>query len=92
MTVDAEGCLWVAIWGGWEVRRYTPGGQLDTVVELPAAQITSCAFGGPDLSTLFVRSAKDGLSARTAAQQPGAGALFRVEVGVEGLPARQFAG
>ena len=58
MTVDADGCLWVAIFGGSAVHRYTPDGALDVRVELPVTHPTSCTFGGPQLSTLFITSAR----------------------------------
>jgi sugar lactone lactonase YvrE len=92
MTVDAEGCLWVAFYDGWSVRRFTPDGRLDRVVELPTARITSCAFGGPDLADLYVTSATDGLDAGQLHDQPLAGALFVVRPGVGGLPITPFAG
>jgi sugar lactone lactonase YvrE len=92
MTVDAEGCLWVAFYDGWSVRRFTPDGRLDRVVELPTARITSCAFGGPDLADLYVTSATDGLDAGQLHDQPLAGALFVVRPGVGGLPVTPFAG
>lgn len=92
MTLDAEGFLWVAIWDGGAVRRYAPDGTLDLVVELPAAQITSCAFGGAGLDELYITSASDGLSDQQRREQPHAGAVFRVRPGVSGLPTRRFAG
>jgi sugar lactone lactonase YvrE len=92
MTIDAEGGLWVALWGGWAVHRYRPDGALDRVVEAPAAHITSCAFGGPALEDLFVTSARDGLEEAELAAQPYAGAVFRCRPGVAGLPAHRFAG
>lgn len=92
MTIDAEGCLWVAFYDGWAVRRFTPQGELDRTIELPAARTTSCAFGGPGLARLFVTSARDGLSESELAEQPQAGALFVVEPGVAGLPITPFAG
>lgn len=92
MAVDAEGHLWVAIWGGSAVHRYRPDGTLGTVVHLPAAQITSCAFGGRDLGDLYVTSARDGLGAGELAEQPHAGALFRVRPGVIGRAAHPFKG
>jgi sugar lactone lactonase YvrE len=92
MTRDAEGCLWVAFYDGWAVRRFTPAGKLDRTIALPAARTTSCAFGGPDLSDLYVTSARDGLDALRLAEQPLAGALFVVRPGVTGLPTTPFAG
>ncbi len=92
MTVDAEGGLWVAFYDGWSVRRFTPDGRLDRIVELPTAHITSCAFGGPGLADLYVTSATDGLSDEQLRDQPLAGALFVVRPGVRGLPITPFAG
>ncbi len=90
MTVDAEGCLWVALWDGWAVRRYSPDGRLLTTVEVPAQRVTSCAFGGPALSTLYITTARVGVKDFT--DQPSAGALFAVDPGVAGLPAGEWAG
>lgn len=92
MTIDADGFLWIALWDGWCVRRYSPDGLLDTVVELPTAQITSCTFGGDDLGELYITSAAEGLSDRERGDQPHAGAIFRVRPGVHGTPAALFAG
>jgi len=92
MTVDAEGCLWVAMWDGWSVRRYSPSGDLDRIVQFPVARVTSCAFGGADLADLYVTSASTGLSASEAADQPLAGGLFVVPPGVRGLEATPFGG
>lgn len=92
MTVDAQGGLWVAFYDGWAVRRFTPAGQLDRTIELPAARTTSCAFGGPALDRLFVTSACDGLSRAQLAEQPHAGGLFVIEPGIAGLPITPFAG
>lgn len=92
MTLDAQGFLWVAVWGGWAVRRYSPNGTLDAVLHLPASQVTSCAFGGPDLGDLYVTTASADLSARERAAQPLAGALFRCRPGVFGRTANLFRG
>jgi sugar lactone lactonase YvrE len=92
LTVDAEGYLWVALWDGWSVRRYSPSGDLDRIVQLPVARPTSCAFGGPDLADLYVTSAAGGLSASELAAQPLAGALFVVRPGVRGVEATPFGG
>lgn len=92
MTIDAEGFIWVAMWGGSAVRRYAPDGVSDLVVELPTSQITSCAFGGEDLSDLYITSATSGLSKQELEKQPSAGALFRCRPGARGLPAPPFEG
>lgn len=92
MTVDEEGFLWVAFWGGSAVRRLAPDGRADAIVQFPVTQVTSCAFGGPDLSDLFVTSARSGLTDAALSEQPLAGGLFRVRPGVRGLPSPPFAG
>lgn len=92
MAIDADGCLWVAVWGAGQVRRYTPAGRLDTVVELPATQVTSCAFGGRALDELFITSAASGLGEAANREQPHAGAVFRVVPGVTGAPPDPFRG
>ena len=86
LTVDAEGGIWVALWDGGAVHRYTPDGDLDLRVVLPVRQVTSCAFGGPGLAELFITTSRDGLSGDTGA----AGAVFRCTPGWTGrlpLPA-----
>ena len=89
MALDAEGGLWVAIHRGHAVHRYTPGGALDAVVEVPPAQVTACAFGGPGLDELFITTSRENLP---AGQDPLAGALFHLKPGVRGLPLGTFAG
>jgi sugar lactone lactonase YvrE len=92
MTVDEEGLLWVAFWDGAAVRRFTADGRLVTTVGFPVSRVTSCAFGGDDLSELYVTSAKNGLSDAQLEEQPLAGGLFGLSPGVRGLPQRPFAG
>ena len=87
MTTDAEGCLWIAHWGGGRISRVDPEGRLMRAVPLPAPNITSCAFAGEGLNRLFVTSASRG-----AEGVPEAGALFELDVGVVGLPPRAFGG
>jgi sugar lactone lactonase YvrE len=87
LTVDAEGGVWVALFGGGAVRRYTAEGGLDAVIELPTPQVTACTFGGRDLDELFITTSADDREG-----DPVAGSLFRADVGVRGLPAREFAG
>jgi sugar lactone lactonase YvrE len=84
-AVDAEGYLWNAHWGGWRIVRYAPDGRIDRVVPMPVEQPTSCAFGGADLTTLFITSARDGLSGSALAAQPLAGGLFAITTEVPGL-------
>ncbi len=92
MTVDADGYLWVAHWGGWRLTRFSPEGTAERTIELPVAQVTSCAFGGSDLDTLYVTTAAIGLDQNDRARQPLAGGLFEISVGIKGLPANRFAG
>lgn len=84
LTIDAEGCVWLALWGGSSVRRYSPAGDLIGEVELPVQRVTSCAFGGPDLDRLFITTASVGASPD---DPPRAleGALFVVEPGCTGV-------
>ena len=91
-AVDAYGYLWNAQWGGSEVVRYTPDGRVDMTIRMPVEQPSSCAFGGADLTTLFVTSAWDGLTPAKRAQQPIAGGLFAIETGVKGLALPLFEG
>jgi sugar lactone lactonase YvrE/DNA-binding IclR family transcriptional regulator len=92
LTVDADGFVWSAHWGGWCVTRYDPDGRIDRVVDLPVPRPTSCCFGGPDLSTLFVTSARIRLSARQLADAPLSGAVFSLRPGVRGQLDTPFAG
>jgi len=84
LAVDADGCVWVALWGGAAVARYGPDGRPRQTLEIPAGNVTCCAFGGPDLGTLYI----------TTAAGPGrcAGALFACRPGAAGLPANPFRG
>ncbi len=91
MTVDSDGCLWVAFWGGNAVRRYSPAGELLAVIDVPAAQVTSCSFGGPGLADLYITTASHGLDPSEAAATQ-AGGLFRASTGARGLEASRFAG
>jgi sugar lactone lactonase YvrE len=93
LTVDAEGGIWVAFWGGGAVKRYAPDGSLLASLRLPVTKPTSCAFGGPDLATLFVTTAREGLDDAAHALQPGAGRLFSiVGLGIQGLPCQPYRG
>jgi L-arabinonolactonase len=86
-TVDSDGGVWNAQWGGARVVRYTPDGDISQVIDLPVSQPTCTAFGGPDLDLLFVTSARDGLREGQLADQPLAGDLFIFRTGFKGLPA-----
>lgn len=86
MAVDVDGCVWVATFGGWRLDRYTPDGAKIGEVRLPCANITKLAFGGADRRTVYVTSARKGLSEAELAAQPLAGALFTFRVAVPGLP------
>jgi sugar lactone lactonase YvrE len=89
LTVDAEGGVWVALFGSGVVHRYTRAGVLDGVVEVPAAQVTACTFGGPRLDRLYITTSRENLPPEA---DPLAGALFAVDAGVAGRPVREFAG
>jgi D-xylonolactonase len=84
--VDAEGCVWTALWGGWSVVRHDPSGKQVQPIRLPCANITKAAFGGPTLRTLYITTAWKGMSAAERAAQPLAGGLFAVAVEAQGLP------
>jgi sugar lactone lactonase YvrE len=86
LTLDAEGCLWLAVWGSSELRRYTPDGRLDTAVKLPVSQVTSAAFGGADLSTLYITTARENFTPADLREQPHAGDIFACTPGVTGRP------
>lgn len=90
MTVDATGDLWVAIYGGGAVRRYTPAGELRQVLHVPAEQATCCAFAGPGLHRLYVTTATEGWSGQRRRSEPGAGLVYRFETDSFGTPARPF--
>lgn len=91
-TVDAEGGVWNAQWGASRVVRYWPDGREDRRFTLPTKQPTRPAFGGPDLTTLYVTSAHDGMDASMRATDRHAGDLFALDPGVSGLPEPRFAG
>ena len=88
LTVDAEGGVWVALWGGGAVHRYTPGGTLSAVIKVPVPKVTSCTFGGAGLDELFITTSRYGEDAPNAS----AGAVFHADPGVAGLPAAPFRG
>ena len=86
LTLDAEGGLWLAVWGSGELRRYLPDGRVDVVVSLPVTQVTSAAFGGADLSTLYITTARENFTPADLAAQPHAGDIFACTPGFTGRP------
>jgi sugar lactone lactonase YvrE len=86
LTVDADGCVWVAMWGGGVLRRFAPTGHQDAAIAVPASQPSSCAFGGPGLADLYVTTARVGLTEQELRAQPLAGRLLRLHPGPVGLP------
>lgn len=92
LTLDADGCAWVALWAGGAVHRYMPDGTLDRVLPLPTTHPTSCTFGGPDLRDLYITTAAIALTPDARAHQPLAGSLLRCRPGVQGKAAFRFKG
>lgn len=86
VVLDADGCLWVALWDGWGVRRYSPEGELMLHIPFPCARVTKLTFGGRDLRTAYVTTARIGLDVSALAEQPLAGALFAFDAPVAGNP------
>ena len=91
-TVDADGCLWNAVWNGRRIVRITPDGRLDRSIDVPVTNPTCLAFGGSDLGTLYVTTSRQGLSDAQCAAEPHAGSLFAIRPGPRGLPEPEFAG
>jgi sugar lactone lactonase YvrE len=89
LAVDADGHLWVAMHRGGTIHRYRPDGTFDGLVDVPVRNVTACTFGGPQLDQLFITTSRRGMG---DAAEPAAGAVFRADVGVTGLPAATFAG
>ena len=93
MCVDAEGCLWVAFFGGYHVQRFSPDGErLETVVTPGAPQTTCCCFGGPDLDTLYITTAREPIAGVQTEGEPNSGSLFAAQVDAVGQPTNLFAG
>jgi xylono-1,5-lactonase len=84
--VDAEGCVWTGVFGGWGLQRYSPNGEPLQKIRLPCSAVTKAAFAGDDLRTLYITTAHVALNAEERKQQPLAGGLFRAHVDVPGLP------
>ncbi|PZU08796.1 SMP-30/gluconolactonase/LRE family protein [Sphingomonas sp.] len=85
-TIDAEGCLWIGLFGGWGARRYDPDGRLMAHIPFPVANVTKIAFGGDDLATAYATTARKGLSPENLKHQHQAGDLFAFDPGTRGLP------
>lgn len=85
-TVDAEGCVWIALYGGWEARRYSPTGELLERIRFPVSNITKIAFGGEDLRTAYATTARQLLKPEEIANQPQIGDLFQFRVHIPGIP------
>jgi sugar lactone lactonase YvrE len=92
LAVDDEGGVWVALWGRAAIRRYTPDGELERVLAVPAHNVTACCFGGDDGRSLYVTSASVDLSEEKRRELPLAGNVFVTDAGVSGPPAQPFAG
>lgn len=92
LTIDSEGGVWSAKWDGWRLVRYQADGKIDRVIRLPVPRPTSCVFGGRHLDELYVTSARWGLDDATIRQAPLSGSLFRLDVGIRGIPEPEFAG
>jgi sugar lactone lactonase YvrE len=90
MCIDVDGCLWVALWDGHAVHRYSPGGELLAVVDVDAPQVSSCCFGGAAGSTLFITTSQEGMDATQRARNPQSGKVFCVDVDTSGRPAAAF--
>lgn len=91
-SVDSDGFLWNAVFDGSCLRRYAPDGRLDRVVDLPVTRPTACTFGGQDLATLYVTTARFRLTPQQLAAEPHAGGVLAIDVGARGLPEPLFAG
>jgi sugar lactone lactonase YvrE len=89
LTVDADGFIWSAHWDGWRVTRYDPDGAVERVIGLPVPRVTSLCFGGPQLDTLYITSARIGLTGEQLRAAPLSGGLFGCRPGVRGQPANQ---
>jgi sugar lactone lactonase YvrE len=92
LTVDSEGFVWSAFWGGWKVVRYNPEGKVDREFRLPVPNPTSCTFGGAKLDELYITSASLGLSPEEKKQHAQSGDLFCLKAGITGMDEPRFAG
>lgn len=90
IVVDDQGGVWVALWDGWKIRRYSPDGHVDFDMDMPVPRPTSLCFGGENNAILFVTSARTRLPAATLSEAPLSGGIFTVDVGFKGVPTNQF--
>lgn len=86
IAIDSEGYLWNCHYNGWRITRYSPDGKIDRVIKIPTQSPTSCCFGGDDLKTLYITSAKRDVPEKETINQPMAGNLFAIDVDVTGIP------
>lgn len=93
MTIDSDGMLWIAHWGGWKVSKWNPkiGRRLEEI-KIPASQVTACAFGGDNFDELYITTARVGIKDEDLKEQPNAGGLFRVKTDVKGMISYKFRG
>ena len=89
-TMDSEGYLWNCRWGGSCVVRFDPNGKIDKIIEVPVENVTNCVFGGKNLNTLFITTARHGLSKEYLKNNPTAGGLFAIELSVKGIEDNKF--
>ena len=93
MTIDADGMLWIAMWGGSSVQRWNPeSGKMIESISIPAAHVTSCAFGGRDLTSLYITTAREGRTPEQLAREPLSGSIFVCTPGAQGMTAIPYAG
>ena len=93
MTIDSEDKLWVALWAGWGVARFDPiTGELLEKIDVPASQVTACAFGGAELKDLYITTARRDLQGAALDAEPHAGGLFHTRVDAAGVPSAAYAG
>ena len=90
LVIDIDGCLWSGIYGGAKVVRYSPGGNELETIELPVANVTSVTFGGDNLATLFIASARENLTEEQLREHPLSGAVFAIETATHGFRPRRF--
>ncbi len=92
LALDTDGCFWNGVYGAGQVLKWTPDGEVAEVVDVPAPNVTSVAFGGPDLATLFIGTARENLTERRLEEYPLSGSVFAVETGARGRPVERFGG